>query len=1095
MRQRETDERGDRNGRSRVALISAAAIGVIVVASILASHTRLRANDLVARVAHATGAHRVVRARLSGGYSYAPCRAMPNGDSLVTGLTCDDAPASAWPESRALGSVAAQLRPGAEQSEGRRHHATGSWSVIWRNPGAAVQELQEAARLEPKNAAVQADLGAALLQRAELQQDPVAILAAYAATDSALALDPRNVEAMFNRALILEKLYLPDLARAQWKAYLATDRDSRWAAEARERLTLLEAPPPRWEDARTELASSLGAGDTATTERLVKQFTWRVRDDIRVGLTAWGNAYGVGDAKADSIAGASLALARALARTTRDDLWLDVASDVLKATGQSDRARARQIAEGLVAYDRGRSELNRFELGSARRSLDHAHALLAATGNPAVHLVAYHRALVSYQGHTAAAYADARRRLQNIVATTPAQYRSVRALSTRTVGFINQLENKLDLASATYGDAIAQGAGLGDPMLALKMRTDVATLVARLRGDSAAWKEMYAAFRALPSFPGRPDDAQYVLGAGADLSWRRFPEVAALFKGEVARLAGTLSDSAAAVYAHIRAAEWLAQEGGAYEATATLRIAEAYSRGIHNDSIKAVFRADADLVRGQILLRDRPDSAIRVLSDVVDRYDKSKYGLQIGRAKLLLADAYVNAGKFDSARVAFDSALATIEQARAELGDTEDRARFLDESRPVIDSVLTFHLNTSDTLGGLDFFEKMRARVLLERATEASPNDGDRYRGVSTIRSGLDSATSIISYAVMDKEVVGWLVRRDGVWMRRVATSEALEPLVDRFVRLVKSGTPGPEIEALSARLRQTLIDPFEDRIPDGSSLVIVPDKWLHFVPFAALFDTRRQRFLVQAYELGVAPSIRLFADAAARARVLSRGSNPSVLAVGNPAFDRAASSLPLLPGAEREAREVALRYPRGQLLIGREATRRAFLEQVKTVNIVHFAGHAVVSLDAPMFSQLMLAPDAERNEPGAVYASDLFAMSLPVTRLAILSGCQTAGGGLSATEGVSSLARSLMAAGVPAVIASLWAVDDEAAATFFAAYHDDFSRSGQADGALRRTQIGWIKRGDAWRTARTWAAFQMFGTVDTRGSGSYRKAEGLAVK
>ena len=262
MRQRETDERGDRNDRSRVALIGAAVIGVIVVSSVLAWYRRLPANDLVARIADATGAHRVVRARLTGGYSYAPCRAFANDDSLVTGLTCTDAPASAWPESRAMGSVAAQLRAGAAaKTGGRRHHATGSWNVIWRNPSAAVQELEEAARLEPKNAAVQADLGVALLQRAELAQDPVAILAAYAATDSALTLDPRNVEAIFNRALILEKLYLPELARAQWKAYLAADRDSRWAAEARERLTALELPPPRWADAQTALASSLGAGD------------------------------------------------------------------------------------------------------------------------------------------------------------------------------------------------------------------------------------------------------------------------------------------------------------------------------------------------------------------------------------------------------------------------------------------------------------------------------------------------------------------------------------------------------------------------------------------------------------------------------------------------------------------------------------------------------------------------------------------------------------------------------------------------------------------------------------------------------------------
>src|SRR4029453_1026776 len=81
MGQREADERADRKNRSRVALIGAAAIGVIVVVSVLASHTRLRGNDLVARVADAAGAHRVVRARLTGGYSYAPCRAVANEDS------------------------------------------------------------------------------------------------------------------------------------------------------------------------------------------------------------------------------------------------------------------------------------------------------------------------------------------------------------------------------------------------------------------------------------------------------------------------------------------------------------------------------------------------------------------------------------------------------------------------------------------------------------------------------------------------------------------------------------------------------------------------------------------------------------------------------------------------------------------------------------------------------------------------------------------------------------------------------------------------------------------------------------------------------
>src|SRR5262249_49422404 len=162
----------------------------------------------------------------------------------------------------------------------------------------------------------------------------------------------------------------------------------------------LQAPLPRWEDGRRELARSLGAGDTATTERLVKQFPWHVRDDLRSGLTAWGGADNAGGGPADPHAAAGHGRARGLAPAAGGAFWFNGARDVVKAAGQSDRARARQIAKGLVAYDRGRSELSRFALDSARVSLDHAYALLTAADNAAAHLVAYERARVSFQGHS-----------------------------------------------------------------------------------------------------------------------------------------------------------------------------------------------------------------------------------------------------------------------------------------------------------------------------------------------------------------------------------------------------------------------------------------------------------------------------------------------------------------------------------------------------------------------------------------------------------------------------------------------------------------------------------------------------------------------
>jgi CHAT domain-containing protein len=100
-------------------------------------------------------------------------------------------------------------------------------------------------------------------------------------------------------------------------------------------------------------------------------------------------------------------------------------------------------------------------------------------------------------------------------------------------------------------------------------------------------------------------------------------------------------------------------------------------------------------------------------------------------------------------------------------------------------------------------------------------------------------------------------------------------------------------------------------------------------------------------------------------------------------------------------------------------------------------------------------------------------------TRLAVLSGCQTADGSLSDTEGPSSLARALFGAGVPAVVASLWAVEDDPTAGFFDSYHRELSRGLDPTTALRNVQLRWIKRGhDRWESARVWAGFHVYGAT-----------------
>jgi CHAT domain-containing protein len=144
-------------------------------------------------------------------------------------------------------------------------------------------------------------------------------------------------------------------------------------------------------------------------------------------------------------------------------------------------------------------------------------------------------------------------------------------------------------------------------------------------------------------------------------------------------------------------------------------------------------------------------------------------------------------------------------------------------------------------------------------------------------------------------------------------------------------------------------------------------------------------------------------------------------------------------------------------------------------VDVLHFAGHAIVGRDAPELSHLVLASDGHSN--GAVFSAEIAQWRLPRTRLVVLSGCNTADGKLSATEGASSLARAFFAAGVPAVVSSLWAIEDEATADFFIAFHRRLVQGDPPSVALRETQIKWLGDGPtSAHPVRSWAAFQLFG-------------------
>jgi tetratricopeptide (TPR) repeat protein len=199
------------------AVVVAAAIGPIYV-----WHQHDPATDLAAAT---TGLKsRRVEARLSG---------FPYHEWTVTrgdGGETDSDPATLKLENEA-GAILEH-----NGTDAKTLHAQGLAHLLVRERTTAVSELTAAALKKPNEARYWSDLAAAQLAAGNLEK-------ALDATDRALAIDARLSDALFNRAVVLQRAERLKDASEAYAAYLRVDPISPWADEARRRLDSIRQNP------------------------------------------------------------------------------------------------------------------------------------------------------------------------------------------------------------------------------------------------------------------------------------------------------------------------------------------------------------------------------------------------------------------------------------------------------------------------------------------------------------------------------------------------------------------------------------------------------------------------------------------------------------------------------------------------------------------------------------------------------------------------------------------------------------------------------------------------------------------------------------
>jgi CHAT domain-containing protein len=169
----------------------------------------------------------------------------------------------------------------------------------------------------------------------------------------------------------------------------------------------------------------------------------------------------------------------------------------------------------------------------------------------------------------------------------------------------------------------------------------------------------------------------------------------------------------------------------------------------------------------------------------------------------------------------------------------------------------------------------------------------------------------------------------------------------------------------------------------------------------------------------------------AARRRPTPRGPN-TLLAVVEPR----PTIEPPLPFAAEEALVAAMTADSGRILAGEDATVEEVLRALPAHRTVHIACHGRADIANPRASGVILRDDARLS------VNRLAGLDLSGVRLVFLSACETGVPGADAPDEVIALGSAFFAAGVDAVISSMWQVPDLATLILVALFYDELRNS-----------------------------------------------------
>ena len=439
-----------------------------------------------------------------------------------------------------------------------------------------------------------------------------------------------------------------------------------------------------------------------------------------------------------------------------------------------------------------------------------------------------------------------------------------------------------------------------------------------------------------------------------------------------------------------------------------------------------------------------------------------------------------------------------IERWRKKLVDDAPKIEALDKGQPFFQKLISLLVELGDEKGALVTSEKSRARAFADLlATRLSTNSVQTSAESPTLAqiqqiAKTQSATlvqySIVENAGKESDLFIWVVQPTGEVNFKKVSLKSIEQNKSSLENLIietriaifdqransESGSPNSNLQ----QLYQLLIQPISKFLPSdpNAHIIFIPQKDLFLVPFPALLDADGM-YLIQKHTILTSPSIQAL-DSTHQLRKQNVGVAKENLVVGNPIYARKQQPLDDLKNWEQGAKDIAAQL-NTRAIIGRDATKTTIKGLLPQARIIHLATHSGFNGENPLESWIALTPEGS-NDNGDLTVRNLLDWYAPPkgiplhAELIVLAACETGQGQITG-DGVNGLARSLITAGIPSVVVSLWQVNEIPTIFLMKEFYKNL-QSGKAK-SLRQAMLTTMK--EYPNQVATWAGFTLIGEAE----------------